>query len=496
MQLGEQRLLDLGAGGDRLGTADHRHRALHRAPRFRQPVHFVERYLRQKLLVQFVLGVDARHRLALHVVADILLHQPHRRPLIALQPHALHAAQQVRLLALQLGGGESVAQDALHLFQHRVEPALDAVLVDPRDGVQHRGVRHKQRLADPRPQERRVGHLGALEQPGVGHHREQRLGNQIPVGGYALTSRWRQLGVDAQYGGTQLRVGIDRHTRFVVRRNRILGTHRGRLGPCRPLLVRLALRRRCEVAADQFHHRLRIEVAHHGHRHQVGPVPALVEADQVVPGGRLDHLRHADREPHGILRLAEQHGKLQVPDARRRAAPRAPLFQHHAALLFHLLRVEGDGEGPVAEDLERGFDYVRVVGWYLDLVDGFIERGVCIQVGAELGADRLQVLDDLVARKALGAVERHVLDVVRETAFVLFLQDRAGAYRQPELRAVERFAVFLDVPGEAVAERAVVRLRVERELPLRRLSPGRRRDDEQDQEGGSRDRVRSDPRAC
>ena len=340
------------------------------------------------------------------------------------------------------------------------------------------------------------GHLGALEQPGVGHHREQRPGQQVPIRCQALTGPGRQLGVDAQRGRTHFRVGIHRHARFGMRRNGVLGTHRGRLGTRRALLVRVALRRRGEVAADQLHYRFRIEVADHGHGHQVGPVPALVEGAQVVRGGHLDHLGQADREPLGVARLPEQHGVLQIPDARARAAAGAPFLQHHPAFLLHLLRIEGDCECPVAENLERGLDYRGIVRRYLDLVDGLVERGVGVQVRAELGADRLQVLDDLVSRKALGAVERHVLDVVREAAFVLLLEDRAGAYGQPELGAVERFAVFLDVPGQAVAERAAVRVGVERKVALRGLRPGHRCDGGERQDGGGQDREHTDSRRC
>ena len=446
--------------------------------------------------MQFVFRVDPRHRLSFHVVTDILLHQPHRWPLVALQPRTLHAAQKVCLLALQLGGGEAMAQDALHLFQHRVQPALDAVFVDPRRRVQHGGVGQQQPLPEPRPDERRIGHLGALEQAGVGHHREQRPGQQVPIRCQALTGPGRQLGVDAERGGTHLRVGIHRHTRFGMRRNGVLGTHRGRLGTRRALLVRVALRRRSEVSADALHHLFRIEIAHHGHRHQVGPVPALIEGAQVVRRGRLDHLGQADREPLGVARIPEQHGVLQVSDARARATPGAPFLQYHPAFLFHLLRIEGNGERPVAEHLERGLDYGGIVRWYLDLVDGFVERGVGVEIGAELGTDRFQVFDDFVPGKAFGTVESHVLDVVREAALVLLLEDRAGAQGQPELGAVERFAVFLDVVGQAVAERAAVRVGVERKVALRGLRPGQRCAGGERQDGGGQDRERTDSRRC
>jgi hypothetical protein len=133
-----------------------------------------------------------------------------------------------------------------------------------------------------------------------------------------------------------------------------------------------------------------LEVTHRDHRHQIGAVPVAVVAHHRVPRGGLDDLRLADGDALGVLRAVEQHRRLLVEDAHPRAPPQPPLLQHHPALLLNLLGVEGGAARPVAQHLQRAVDDLRLVGRDLQHVDGLVERGVGVEVGAELGADALE----------------------------------------------------------------------------------------------------------
>ena len=56
--------------------------------------------------------------------------------------------------------------------------------------------------------------------------------------------------------------------------------------------------------------------------------------------------------------------------------------------------------------------------------------------------------------KCARAVERHVLDEVREPALVVVLEHRAGVDHEPELGAALRLLVGADVVAQAVRQRA------------------------------------------
>ena len=91
---------------------------------------------------------------------------------------------------------------------------------------------------------------------------------------------------------------------------------------------------------------------------------------------------------------------------------------------------------PVLEDRERLVDDARRVGRDRQDVDGLVEARVGVEVRAEPHADRLQVLDEIVLGEVRRAVERHVLDEVREPELVVGLEHRAGVHDEPQLGAL------------------------------------------------------------
>ena len=280
----------------------------------------------------------------------------------------------------------------------------------------------------------------------------------------------RHLVVDPQRGEVLFRIGRHVHPQVRVRRNGKLRPVGRRIGAVGAREFGRTLRRGREVLADQGFDLVRVQVAHRDERHEIGPVPALVEAAQVVRGCRLDDLLQADRQPHRVPGVAEQHRVLPVADALAGAPAEPPLLQHHAAFAFHLIRVQGHRVRPLAEDVEGGRDHLGI-GGDLQQVHGLIEAGVGVEVGPEGGADRFQVVDDLVAGEGGGAVEGHVLQVVGEAALGLLFQHGAGLDPEPELDAVGRLRVDLDVVGHPVPQRAAAHLRIERNLVLRILRP-------------------------
>ena len=189
-------------------------------------------------------------------------------------------------------------------------------------------------------------------------------------------------------------------------------------------------RDRREVRLDQVLDRGAVEVADRDDGHQIGAVPVLVEARQLIRLERLDDFRLADRQPVRVARALEQDRKQLVGQARARAAPQAPLFHDDAALLVDLDRIERHVVRPVFEHQQRAVDRLGLVGRNLQHVHGLVEARVGVEVRAEAHPERLDERDDGLLREVLRAVERHVLDEVREPLLVVVLEDRSGLARR------------------------------------------------------------------
>ena len=174
----------------------------------------------------------------------------------------------------------------------------------------------------------------------------------------------------------------------------------------------------------------------------------------MLDGRGFEDFGQPNRVSLGVAGVAEEQRVEIGLEARSEALVETPLLQHDTALQLHLFRLKADGEGPVAEDLERGLKDLGIVGRKLKPVHGVVVTGSGIQVGPEAAADRLDVVDDFLLGKALGAVEGHVLDKVGQPALRLFLEDGTRPHHERQLRPVARFFVVLDVVGQAIAERA------------------------------------------
>ena len=122
---------------------------------------------------------------------------------------------------------------------------------------------------------------------------------------------------------------------------------------------------------------------------------------------------------------------------------------------------------------------LRLVGRHLQHVDRLVEARVRVQARPEPHADRLHERHDLLLREVLRAVERHVLDEVRQARLVVVFEDRAGVDDEPELGALLRLLVGPDVVLEAVLEGSDRDLRIgrdgraERQRWARVPAPGR-----------------------
>ena len=191
-------------------------------------------------------------------------------------------------------------------------------------------------------------------------------------------------------------------------------------------LMSFAFGRRRKILLDFCLKGLNVDVTDGDYGHEVGPVPSLVEIYQALGGGVFDHFGQTNGGAPRVLRIAQNGVQETVCKAGVEALSGAPLLQDYATFQFHFFGFEGDGVGPIAENLESLFDYLRFVGGKFQEVYRHVEACIGVYVRAKPGADGLQVFDDFLLGKALGAVEGHVLNEVGEALLVVFFMDGAG----------------------------------------------------------------------
>ena len=133
---------------------------------------------------------------------------------------------------------------------------------------------------------------------------------------------------------------------------------------------------------------------------------------------------------------------------------------------------------------------VGFVARQFEHVHRFVKARVRVDVRSEPRTSRLEVLHELSGSEVLAAVERHVLDEVREPLLVGVFLERAGFHGQSKQHAFRGPGVLADEELKAVWQRAADDRAVKGnrflwiERPGRRRlreQPGRRQDDSETQ---------------
>ena len=129
----------------------------------------------------------------------------------------------------------------------------------------------------------------------------------------------------------------------------------------------------------------------------------------------------------------------------------------------------------LAQQEQAFVDARRLVLGQIELVDGLVEFGGGVGVGAEAQAEPLEPVDELALGDVGRAVERHMLDEVGEAALVVALLERAGVDPQPERGLVRRRGVVAQRVAHAVGQGAEAHVGIGRQVaPRLRPRDGRR----------------------
>ena len=179
----------------------------------------------------------------------------------------------------------------------------------------------------------------------------------------------------------------------------------------------------------------------------------------------IDHGRITDHIALGVL-CARIHLRVQLfPDTALCGTTGTPLLEDHAALGIDLLVQEQQTATPIAHHKQRAVNDAFAIRRYIrKTVNGLVNRGIGIDVSAEINTYRLKIIDDPFAGEMLCSVESHMLQEMRQTVLMILFEDSTYCLRNVELATLFRLLVVTDVIGQTVLQFAVTNIRVHRQF--------------------------------
>ena len=422
----------------------------------------LQRQHRQHSLYEVVLPLCTGHRLAVLEMADALACQRDVLTGVTLVVVFLHRIELLALYAVQLTLGEAVAVHLLQLVEQIVQRLCLPSLFGDIDGVESVHQFHGFAVLAAAGGERCFRVERQLRETVVQHVTDQ-FAHEVK---HILLRRSLQRGrhlveliLQRDTAALSLGVGYDSHQRLVIMVD----------GVDRPLAVVSTARHVGPEGLYLLLNAVHVDVAHYDDCLVVRAVPLMVVVTQCLVGEVVDDGGVAYHVALGVLR-ARVHLCVQLPPyttACRAAC--APLLQYHAALGVYLLVQQREGAAPVVHHQQRAVDDTLAIGRHVaQTIYRLVNRGVGIDVTAEVDTYRLKIVDDSLALKMLGTVEGHMLQEVGQTVLVVLLQDGTYRLRDVELATLFGLLVVTDVVGQSVVQLAVANLRVHRQF-LRRL---------------------------
>ena len=206
-------------------------------------------------------------------------------------------------------------------------------------------------------------------------------------------------------------------------------------------------------------HLVHVDVAHDDDGLQVGPIPLIIIVAQVLIGEVVYDIHRTDGHTVLILRALVdlRHGLLHESLHGASGTTCAPLLVDDATLLVYLGILEQQVMAPVVEHQQAGVDdTLTLQRSRTDVIDGLLNAGIGIEVGAELHADGLTPGHDAqalaLAGEVLRAVEGHVLQEVGQSALAGLFLNAAYTLGDVEISQSRLLGVVADVVRQPVLQ--------------------------------------------
>ena len=165
------------------------------------------------------------------------------------------------------------------------------------------------------------------------------------------------------------------------------------------------------------------------------------------------HAHQSDGEALSVFAVRIECFKVTLQHTVHSRGAQAPLLVYHATLLVNLLGVEGKPRRPVTQYEQTAVERALTAGRHIvDVVNGLVDTGIGIQVGAKFHTNAATILYQGVALEVVAAVESHVLKEVGQSALTLVFLYRAHLLRDVEVGTMLRPVIIPDIIGKAITQ--------------------------------------------
>ena len=149
-----------------------------------------------------------------------------------------------------------------------------------------------------------------------------------------------------------------------------------------------------------------------------------VEQPRAVGGG--NRLFGSDRIAVCVQRAGKQSVCHCPVRAHSSGIAQPLLFKDDAAFFFGLFLIQSDMKSPFLKNVDGFIQQMRFIGRNLKFVNRFVVGGVSVELRTESDAHRFKKGDQLLSFITAGAVKRHVLQKMRQSALIIPFVAAAG----------------------------------------------------------------------
>ena len=217
-----------------------------------------------------------------------------------------------------------------------------------------------------------------------------------------------------------------------------------------------------------------IHVTYHYDTLLVGTIPFFIIVAESLIREVVNHFDGTDRQTMAILASFESFRESLFVHTHHGTLSGTPFFVDDTAFVVYFLRVEGQVIGPIVKDEETRIHDTVTDNWYVgNVINGFIDAGIGIQVFTEAYTNRFQIVNQSLTGEVGGTVEAHVFQEVSQASLVFFFEDGTYLLCDVEIGTVFWQFIVTDVVCQSVFQFTDANLGVCRDRGHLRLLLGR-----------------------
>ena len=221
---------------------------------------------------------------------------------------------------------------------------------------------------------------------------------------------------------------------------------------------------RREEFLDLGFYLVHINVTYYDDTLLVWTIPRFVIVAECLIREVVNHFDGTDRQAMSVLATIHSFRESLFVHTHHGTLSGTPFFVNHATFIVYFRFGQCQVVCPIVKNEQaRIHNTVTDYRYIVDIINGFFNAGIGIQVFAEAHTDGFQPIDNTLTREVGSTVEAHVFQEVSQAALVVFFEDGTYLLGNVEVRTLFRQFVVTDVICQSVFQFADAYVRVSRD---------------------------------